>query len=140
MFSLSTSYASTGFKTRPATGLDLSSRIANGKSYWMDHIRIGQMSFLEFPREQCLYSKCSWPTSTTCLSLQEHHCRLFAYNSLLYCVVNKASDCKLLQQDLTTLEQWKVTLQMSFNPSNCTAIRVSTGRKHKYQLTYALHG
>ena len=40
-------------------------------------------------------------------------CRLFAYDSLLYCVVNKTSDCKLLQQDLTALEQWKVTWQMS---------------------------
>ena len=40
-------------------------------------------------------------------SLRSSDCRLFADDSLLYCVVNKASDCKLLQQDLTALEQWE---------------------------------
>ena len=32
------------------------------------------------------------------------------------------------------------TWQMSFNPSKCTVIRVSTGRRHKFQSTYMLHG
>ena len=73
-------------------------------------------------------------------SLRSSDCRLFADDSLLYCVVNKASDCELLQQDLTTLEQWEATWQMSFNPSKCTVIRVSTGRRHKFQSTYTLHG
>ena len=73
-------------------------------------------------------------------SLRSSDCRLFADDSLLYCVVNKASDCKLLQQDLTVLEQWEATWQMSFNLSKCTVIRVSTGRRHKFQSTYTLHG
>ena len=74
-------------------------------------------------------------------SLRSLDCRLFADNSLLYCVVNKASDCKLgLQQGLTALEQWEATWQMSFNPSKCTVIRVSTSRRHKSQSTYTLHG
>ena len=29
---------------------------------------------------------------------------------------------------------------MSFNPSKITVIRVSTGRRHKYQSIYTLHG
>ena len=29
---------------------------------------------------------------------------------------------------------------MTFNPSKCTTIRVSTGRRHKFQSTYMLHG
>ena len=73
-------------------------------------------------------------------SLRSSDCRLFADDSLLYCVVNKASDCELLLQDLTALEQWEATWQMSFNPSKCTVIRVSTGRRHKFQSTYTLHG
>ena len=72
--------------------------------------------------------------------LRSSDCRLFADDSLPYCVVNKASDCKLLQQDLTALKQWEATWQMSFNSSKCTVIRVSTGRRHKFQSTYTLHG
>ena len=73
-------------------------------------------------------------------SLRSSDYRLFADDSLLSCVVNKASDCKLLQQDLTALEQWEATWQMSFNPSQCTVIRVSAGRRHKFQSRYTLHG
>ena len=73
-------------------------------------------------------------------SLRSSDYRLFADDSLLYCAVNKASDCKLLQQDLTALEQWETDWQMSFNPSKCTVIRVHTGRSIKYQSTYTLHG
>ena len=73
-------------------------------------------------------------------SLRSSDCRLFADDSPLYCVVNKASDCKLLQQDLTALEQWEATWQMSFNPSKCTVVRVSTGMRHKFQSRYMLHG
>ena len=73
-------------------------------------------------------------------SLRSSDCRLFSDDFLLYCVVNKASDCKLLQQDLTALEKWEATWHMSFNPSKCTVIRVSTDRRHKFQSTYTLHG
>lgn len=73
-------------------------------------------------------------------SLRSSDCRLFADDSLLYCAVNKASDYKLLQQDLTALEQWETDWQMSFNPSKCTVIQVHTGRGIKYQSTYTLHG
>ena len=73
-------------------------------------------------------------------SLRSSDCRLFADDSLLYCAVNKASDCQLLQQDLTALEQWEADWQMSFNPSKCTVIRVHTGRKVKFQSSYRLHG
>ena len=73
-------------------------------------------------------------------SLRSSDCRLFSDDSLLYCVVNKASDCKFLQQDLTALEKWEATWQMSLNPSKCTVIRVSTDRRHKFQSTYTLHG
>ena len=73
-------------------------------------------------------------------SLRSSDCRLFADDSLLYCAVSKASDCKLLQQDLTALEQWETDWQMSFNPRKCTVIWAHTGRSIKYQSTYTLHG
>ena len=40
-------------------------------------------------------------------SLRLSDCRLFADDSLLYCIVNKASDCKLLQQDSLHLNNGK---------------------------------
>ena len=73
-------------------------------------------------------------------TLRTSDCRLLADDSLLYHVVNKAIDCKLLQQDLTALEQWEATWQMSFSSSKSTVIRVCTGKGMKYQSTYALHG
>ena len=49
-------------------------------------------------------------------SLRTSDCRLCADDSLLYCAVNKASDCKLLQQDLTALEQWGNRLANELQP------------------------
>ena len=123
------------FGTRPAIGSELSSKIANRKLNWMEAdvlsgvpqgTVLGPLLFLAYINDM--------PDSLT-----SPDCRLFADDSLLYCAVNKASDCKVLQQDLTALEQWEATWQMSFNPSKCTFIRVSTGRRHKYQSTYTLH-
>ena len=51
-------------------------------------------------------------------SLRSSDCRIFADDSLLYCAVNKVSVSQLLQQDLTTLEQWEADWQMSFVQSS----------------------
>ena len=61
-------------------------------------------------------------------SLRTSGCRLFADDNLLYCIVNKACDNDKLQRDLSSLEEWE-KWQMSFSPSKCTTIRVSTGKK-----------
>ncbi|MEW8547040.1 MAG: reverse transcriptase domain-containing protein, partial [Candidatus Thiodiazotropha sp.] len=74
-------------------------------------------------------------------TLNSSDCRLFADDSLLYRIVNKAQDCEHLQSDLTSLEEWEKTWQMSFNPSKCSVIRVSPGKKKKlFQSDYELHG
>ena len=51
----------------------------------------------------------SWPyINAMPVFLRLSDCGLFAVVLMTYCVVNKTSDCKLLQQDLTALEQWEV--------------------------------
>ena len=73
-------------------------------------------------------------------SLRTSDCRLFANDSLLYCIVICCDNDKL-QRDLSSLEEWEKMWQMSFNSSKCTVIRVSTGKKKKaYQSSYTLHG
>ena len=51
------------------------------------------------------------------------------------------SETRLLQQDLSALERWGNEWQMSFNPTECTVIRISS-RKTKPVLPthYQLHG
>ena len=50
-------------------------------------------------------------------------------------------DQELLQQDLQRLEDWENTWQMSFNPSKCNTIQISSiKRKNALLTTYHLHG
>jgi len=65
--------------------------------------------------------------------------RLFADDCLLYRRIRKTEDADILQKDLTSLEQWEKTWQMSFHPEKCTVIRIS-GRRQKHQSSYQLHG
>ena len=64
-------------------------------------------------------------------SLRSSDARLFADDSLLYRTVNGAKDNSLLQEDLSALEEWERIWQMSFNPSKCSIIRVTTGKRKK---------
>ena len=102
----------------------------------MDQAQIRQMSFQWCPNVQSWAPCSSLLSSVICRSHSGHQ----TDDSLLYCAVNKASDCQLLQQDLIVLEQWEADWQISFNPSKCTVIRVHTGRKVKFQSSYRLHG
>ena len=74
-------------------------------------------------------------------SLRSSDARLFADDNLLYRTVNGAKDNALLQEDLSALEEWERIWQMSFNPSKCSVIRITTGRRKKvYHSSYTLHG
>ena len=75
-------------------------------------------------------------------SLRSSEARLFADDSLLYLTVNGAKGNNLLQEDLSALEDWERAWQMSFNPSKCTIIRITSGKKRKksaFQSSYTLH-
>ena len=63
-------------------------------------------------------------------SLKSSDAKLFADDSLLYHTVNGKRDNTPLQ-DLAALEEWERIWQMSFNPSKCTVIRITTGRKRR---------
>ena len=55
--------------------------------------------------------------------------RLFADDALLFRQIKGQKDAELLQQDLTALEEWEKTWQMSFHASKCTVIRIPPQRK-----------
>ena len=54
---------------------------------------------------------------------------LFADDSLLFRVIKNDSDTALLQKDLSALQHWENTWQMSFNPIKCVLLRISTEKK-----------
>ena len=64
--------------------------------------------------------------------------RLFADDCVLYRQVTSEDDCKLLQDDLHSLEDWEDTWKMSFNASKCNTISI-TRKKNKIQNDYSLH-
>ena len=75
-------------------------------------------------------------------SLRSSEARLFADDSLLYLTVNGVKGNNLLQEDLSALEDWERAWQVSFNPSKCTIIRITSGKKRKksaFQSSYTLH-
>ena len=49
-------------------------------------------------------------------------------------------DADLLQRDSKVLEDWGMTLEMSFHPSKCMVIRIPPQRKTLIQTSYTLHG
>ena len=75
-------------------------------------------------------------------SLKSSDARLFADDSLLYLTVNGARENRQLKEDLSALEEWERIWQMSFNPSKCFVIRITSRKKKKrrvFQSTYKLH-
>ena len=94
---------------------------------------------LAFHRVPCLVHCYSWPLST--ISPRQHathKVRLFADDCVLYRQVTSEDDCKLLQDDLHSLEDWEDTWKMSFNASKCNTISI-TRKKNKIQNDYSLH-
>ena len=66
--------------------------------------------------------------------------KLFAYDSLLFKVNDNDTDRELLQRGLSALELWEEAWQMSFNPTKCVVLRISSKEKKTRQTTYQLHG
>ena len=54
--------------------------------------------------------------------------KLYADDVLIYRTINSKEDCRILQSDLSVLQNWALTWQMHFNPSKCELIRVITER------------
>ena len=73
-------------------------------------------------------------------SVKSSQSKLFADDSLLFKVIENTADSDLLQQDLSALESWEETWQMSFNPSKCTVLRIAPPNKKTIQTSYILHG
>ena len=67
-------------------------------------------------------------------------CKSFAYDSLLYNVIENQTDSDLLELNITALETWEETWQMSFNPSKCIVLRIAPRTKKIVQSEYKLHG
>ena len=66
--------------------------------------------------------------------------RLFADHCVLYRNIHSLQDCLILQDDLTSLEQWKADWQMKFNVAKCHSMRVTRHQHHKQILfDYSLH-
>ena len=66
--------------------------------------------------------------------------RLFADDCVLYRNIHSLQDCLILQEDLTSLEQWEADWQMKFNVAKCHSMRVTRHQHHKQILfDYSLH-
>ena len=56
--------------------------------------------------------------------------RLFADDCVLYRNIESPTDCQILQDDLTRLEQWETDWQMKFNVAKCHFMRVNRQELH----------
>ena len=65
---------------------------------------------------------------------------LFADDFVLYMNICSIQDCFILQEDFTSLGQWKADWQMKFNVAKCHSMRVTPHQHHKQILfDYSLH-
>ena len=65
--------------------------------------------------------------------------RLFADDSLVYREIKNSKDCKALQEDLDSLQEWEKTWKMEFHPDKCQVLKI-TNKKNKVEDEYTLHG
>ena len=65
--------------------------------------------------------------------------KIFADDVTVYRVVSNASDCQLLQEDLTRVFDWTVAWQVRLNPAKCEALNLSN-RRFPPQFVYAIGG
>ena len=67
--------------------------------------------------------------------------RLFADDTILFRKISNLEDNRLLQEDLTALEDWESKLQMDFNLIKCTVIIIQPSKsKPIIPTNYHLHG
>ena len=59
---------------------------------------------------------------------------------MLFKVIENDTDRELLQRDLSALELWEEAWQMSFNPTKCVVLRISSEKKTARQTACQLHG
>ena len=64
---------------------------------------------------------------------------LFADDSLLYRQINSPEDCKILQNDLNTLQSWETKWKMEFHPHKCQFLRITNKKKHFIPFDYYIH-
>ena len=65
--------------------------------------------------------------------------RLFADDCALYRKIQNDQDCQILQKDLDSLQEWEKDWMMSFHPSKCQVLNVTT-KKNKISHPYTIHG
>ena len=65
--------------------------------------------------------------------------KIFADDVTVYRVVSNASDCQLLQEDLTRVFDWTVAWQVRLNPAKCEALNLSN-KCFPPQFVYAIGG
>ena len=70
---------------------------------------------------------------------EESTVRLFADDAVLYRQINSDTDATLLQQDLDSLLQWENDWGMSFHPSKCQVMRITT-KKAVRETSYNIRG
>jgi hypothetical protein len=66
--------------------------------------------------------------------------KLFADDSPLFRTINNQAHSVLLQNDLTSLQDWEDKWQMSFNAKRCQVIRITHKNRPPLSTTYKLHG
>ena len=57
----------------------------------------------------------------------------------MYKVVTNASDCDLLQEDLSQISEWTVAWQVRLNPGKCEALNL-TIKRAPIQFDYTING
>jgi hypothetical protein len=88
---------------------------------------LGPLLFLTFINDMPSWTKNSYT-------------KLFADDTLLFRTIKTKNDAKLLQNDLSALEQWESLWQMEFNPSKSTVIRINPSKSKCLETVYTLHG
>ena len=51
--------------------------------------------------------------------------RLFADDTIIYRKINTTDDCRILQEDLDSVQKWEETWQMAFHLDKCKTFRVT---------------
>ena len=64
--------------------------------------------------------------------------RLFADDSFLYREIRTTNDCRILQKDLNSLQNWELKWKMEFRPSKCQFLRI-TNKKRPIKSDYNIH-
>ena len=84
-----------------------------------------QTYFPAFRKEQYSVPYCLTFINDLPAMIKSSSSKLFPDDSAVFKVIENDHDRQLLQKDLTALEKWEETWQMSFNPTKCTVIRIA---------------